>query len=287
MESRDLLAIGYMQNNDTETLMFVGLTNGTYAGVYRTITGTNSSTTRDILTMEEMYGDDKILMVSADNNGVFMWVYDISQSSFSVTYYSTTQVTAAASRFGYVFFASHNSGTLDPTIYKRSLDDTLIRSQAFIVDNVMETPAAPTPPSSTGALLSVSGSRTLSNADPSVSTVTTLSTNELGFSPINYMNSSYQTIYVPVGGTNTISIRSPCLTDTSMTLSGTLTTNQNSESSPSWVTLAENFTSITADASDISSGTYYMGVQFNYSNETYTMYSTLELFECGISNCVG
>ncbi|CAI2368850.1 unnamed protein product [Moneuplotes crassus] len=291
MESTDLFAVGYINDDTQETLLLVGLTNGTYAGNYAVRNSGQGSSNRNIIGIGQLGDTDKIYMMSSYTSETILWIYDISSKTFSTAYSGSSEMTTMISKFGYFIMATHDATENIPYLYKIAYDDTYITKEVLSnADSLMDTSQTPTAISVSSVTITPETSlRTLTSVSPSSTTNTVIQTNTISSSLLNTRNSSYQTIYIPAGGKNTVNLTSPCLSASGYTLSASLTTNQNGENSPSWISLKDDLTAIIADAPEItnSQSIFYLGISFSYSSYVFTQYSTINLFECGISNCNG
>ncbi|CAI2374207.1 unnamed protein product [Moneuplotes crassus] len=291
MESTDLFAIGCINDGTQETLLLAGLTNGTYAGNYAVRNTGHGSSNRNIIGIGQLGDTDKIYMMSSYTSETLLWIYDISSKTFSTAYSGSREMTAISAKFGYFIMATHDATENVPYLYKIAYDDTYITKEVLSnADSLMDTSQTPTTVSVSSVTITPETSlRTLTLVSLSSTTNTVIQINMISSSLLNTRNSSYQTIYIPAGGKNTVNLTSPCLSTSGYTLSASLTANQNGESSPSWISLKDDFSAIIADAPEItnSQSTFYLGISFSYSSYVFTQYSTISLFECGISNCNG
>ncbi|CAI2361012.1 unnamed protein product [Moneuplotes crassus] len=291
MESTDLFAIGYINDDTQETLLLVGLTNGTYAGNYAVRNTEHGSSNRNIIGIGQLGNRDKIYMMSSYTSETLLWIYDISSKTIFTAYSGSRKMTTMISKFGYFIMATHDATENIPYLYKIAYDDTYITEEVLSnADSLMDTSQTPTTISVSSVTITPETSlRTLTLVSLSSTTNTVIQINMISSSLLNTRNSSYQTIYIPAGGKNTVNLTSPCLSTSGYTLSASLTTNQNGESSPSWISLKDDFSAIIADAPEItnSQSTFYLGISFSYSSYVFTQYSTINLFDCSISNCNG
>ncbi|CAI2371052.1 unnamed protein product [Moneuplotes crassus] len=290
IEAYDLIAVGYINDNQVDALILIGLTNGTYAGDYKTRASGHQSINRNIVAIGQLADSDKLFMMSSFTGEYLIWIYDISSKFFARSYAESVEMTFMTAKFGYFLLATHESTQNDPYMYKIPFDDTFISAAVQISDPLMDTPGTPSiTVVSTFTANSVTSDRTLSSLSISSTSNTEIQINQRNLVPLNTRNSSYQMINVPAGGKNTIDFTSPCLADASYTLSASIGTNQNDEGSPSWISLNDDYSAIIADAPEIedSKNTFYIGIDFKYSSYVYTQFSTIKLFNCGISNCNG
>ncbi|CAI2379329.1 unnamed protein product [Moneuplotes crassus] len=291
MQSTDLFAIGYINDNTQESLLLVGLTNGSYAGNYAVRNTGQGSPNRNIVGIGQLGDTDRLYLMSSYTSETLLWIYDISSKTFSTAYSGSREMTTIVAKFGYFIMATHDATENVPYLYKIAYDDTYITKEVLSkTDSLMDTSLTPMAMSMSSTLItSVTSSRTLTSVSLTTTVNSAIQTNEISSSLLNTRNSSYQTIYIPAGGKNTANLTSPCLSTSGYTLSASLTTNQNGESSPSWISLKDDFSAIIADAPEItnSQSTFYLGISFSYSSYVFTQYSTISLFECGISNCNG
>jgi hypothetical protein len=288
LKDRGIIAIGFINNDKIDTFVMLNLTTGAHLGITRSVIEEKQSEDRQIVAVGEIYGTDQLYMVSSDNiNPGIIWIFDISENEFVKSYSTGYQATVVVSHLAFFMVANYNDDKKAPQLIKFPYESSFLFGTIFIAKDIdMKTPTSF--PVSSGDIERSDETNYRSLSSNTYSEVAnTYEVIEYFQTPFNYLDGSYQTVYVPAGGKNTVNISSPCLADSSGTLTGSLVNNQNEESSPSWITLSEDLSSIVADAPEIVNGSdkFYFGVQFKYLSYEYTQYSTIQLFDCGILNC--
>lgn len=297
MESRDQIAVAYTDDLNTDSILLMKLSTGAYENFFFQISA-DPSVDRTFSSIGTISSSNKLFLLAADlvNTGwSHLWIYNLETNTIENDYFNGRRISAMLETQGF-FLSGRNDqfGFTSRIEYYNHGDAGWLSPYAFNVSGVAQM-ASQTHPgfvATTVTMVNAMSDRTISTfATPALHNDlnVALYTNEFS-SPLNYRNASHATFDIPAGGNLDINLTIPCFAADigNTTILVSEDKNINGEDNPSWVTLNNDNTSFRVNAPEILLGTttYEVGFKFTYDGgESYSQYSTINLFSCGIAHC--